>query len=368
MYYQRFIKNISKFIVATSLIGIAASCSDNSFTISGEIENASDKSIVLERGINGRWLALDSTRTSDNGEFSINFEAPSAPEIYRIRLDENVIYFPIDSIETINLTSSLTEFGKNYTLSGSDQAVKMMNFDLEANKLANNSDSATLATFKRKVFNEIIKDSQASILSYYVLNKTINGKYLFDPTNAFDIRIYAAVATAYKQFKPNDPHTAMLEEIAILAMRKKNLDEGRQRIVEAEEISLIDIELKDVDGKICKLSDFTNQGKQTILIFSLLTDENSPNINREIAKIYEANKNHLNIYQVCLDYDQLAWKKAAVNLPWTVVYDPNGNNSRYVTEYNVQSLPAAYIYNSKGELSAQATDFSDLTNKIKQAL
>lgn len=357
-----------KILRSLAVVGVAASltaCNGNTFTIEGNVENADDMSLILERGINGRWVALDSVRTSASGDFSIDFEAPTAPEIYRLRLDDKFVYFPIDSLETITLKSSVEQFGKSFSLAGSDQAVKMMNFDLEANTLTADTDSATLRNFKRKVFGEIIKDGQASILSYYVLNKTINGKYLFDPTDPFDIRIYAAVATAYKQYKPNDPHTAMLEDVALLAMRQRNINEGRQRVVEAEEVSMIDIELKDVNGEVRKLSDFTNQGKPTVVIFSLLTDEQSPEMNREIAKIYEANKDRVNFYQVCLDYDQLAWKNAAVNLPWIVVYDPDGAESRYNAKYNVQTLPAVYIYNAKGELSAQATSFADLANKLR---
>ena len=88
--------------------------------------------------------------------------------------------------------------------------------------------------------------------------------------------------------------------------------------------------------------------------------------NIEIAKIYEANKGRINIYHVCLDFDQLAWKNAAVNLPWTVVYDPNGERSVYVSKYNVQTLPAVYIYNAKGELVDQAVSFSDMSSKLSK--
>ena len=365
MFRKSLFEKITKSVLAVGLFSAVVACNDNTFKVEGTIENADDKSLVLERGISGRWVALDSVRTSSTGAYSIDFEAPTAPEIYRLRLDDKFVYFPIDSLETITLNSSLEKFGESFILAGSDQAVKMMNFDLEANTLTADTDSATLRNFKRKVFSEIIKDGQASIVSYYVLNKTIGGKYLFDPTDPFDIRIYAAVATAYKQYKPNDPHTAMLEDIALLAMRQRNINEGRQRIMEAEEVSLIDIELKDVNGEVRKLSDFTSQGKPTVVIFSLLTEEKSPEMNREIAKIYEANKGRVNFYQVCLDYDQLAWKNAAVNLPWTVVYDPDGTESRYNAKYNVQTLPAVYIYNAKGELSAQATSFADLANKLR---
>lgn len=346
--------------------GLFYSCGNsNEFKVSGQIAYADGKTLILERGFNGRWIALDSTQTKDNGNFSISFEAPKFPEVYRLRMDQKFVYFPIDSLEHITINSTFDEFDRDFTVAGSDAAVIMMNFEKEVAEL-NMSDSVTVKNFKRKVFNECIKDRQADVLSYHVLNKTIDGEYLFDPTDAFDIKIYAAVATAFKYFRPNDPRTALLEMVAVEGRKKINSNLGRQQVVHAQEISSIDIELKDVNGNNSKLSDLLVQGKPTVVIFSLLTDEKSPSQNREIAKIYRANEGRINIYQVCLDYDQLAWKNAAINLPWTVVYDPKGEASEYVVKYNVRTLPAAYIYNAKGELVDQATSFSDLSSKLSR--
>lgn len=361
---KTFFKTIGKCVAFVGLACSVTACGDNTFTVDGTIEGADDCSLVLERGFNGQWIALDSVRTSSVGDFSIDFEAPTAPEIYRLRLDNRFVYFPIDSLEHITVASSVENYGEEFTLSGSDQAVKMMNFEKEAAMLSL-EDSAAVNKFKRKVFSEIIKDSQASILSYYVLNKTIDGKYLFNPSDAFDRKIYAAVATAYKQFKPNDPRTALLEEVALVSMRRVNAEQGRQTVIEAPEVSIIDIELKDVNGEVLRLKDVVSQGKKTVVVFSLLTDEKSPEVNRELAKIYETHKGSVNFYQVCLDYDQLAWKQAAVNLPWTVVYDPNGAESQYVAKYNVQALPAVFIYNASGELTSQAASFADLEVKLR---
>ncbi|MBQ1185006.1 MAG: hypothetical protein IIX55_04775 [Muribaculaceae bacterium] len=358
-------KYVALALCGATMVGVLGSCGSNEFKVSGKIEGADDKSIVLERGFNGRWFALDSVRTSSDGEFAMSFEAPSAPEVYRLKMDGRYVYFPIDSLEQIKVVAPVDKFDTAFELSGSDDAVALMNFEKEANAL-NINDSTAVATFKRKVFAEIIKDGKASLLCYHVLNKSIDGKFLFDPTDAFDLKIYAAVATAYKQFKPSDPRTALLEAVAIEGRKKLNAESGRQNVIQAEEIHAIDIALKDANGVEQKLSDMLKQGRPTVVIFSLLNEENSPVVNRQISKVYEANKGGVNFYQVCLDYDQLAWKNAAVNLPWTVVYDPAGERSQYAIKYNVQTLPAVYIYNAKGELVDQATSFSDLSSKLSR--
>lgn len=362
------IKSTAIAVLLVQLSGLFYSCNNRGeFKVSGQILDADNKTLVLERGFNGRWIALDSTQTADNGKFAISFDAPDFPEVYRLRMDQRFVYFPIDSLEHITLNAPYDKFDTDFILDGSDAAVVMMNFEKEVAAL-NMSDSTAVANFKRKVYNECIKDRQADILSYHVLNKTIDGEYLFDPTDSFDIKIYSAVATAYKHFRPNDPRTALLEMVAVEGRKKINSESGRHQVVHAQEISSIDINLKNVNGEDSKLSDLLSQGKPTAVIFSLLTDEKSPSQNIEIAKIYRANEGRINIYQVCLDYDQLAWKNAAVNLPWTVVYDPKGEASEYVTKYNVMTLPAVYIYNAKGELVDQATSFSDMSVKLAKEL
>ena len=358
-------KTVATAVVTLALSVILASCSNNDFKLSGQIDGADSKTLVLERGFNGQWIALDSAKTKSNGDFAISFEAPPAPEVYRLRMDDKYVYFPIDSLENLTLNAPVEKFDTDYELSGSDNAVALMNFEKQLSML-DFDDATAVNEFKRKVYNEIIRDGKASILCYHVLNKTIDGKYLFDPTDAFDIKIYAAVATAYKHYRPNDPRTSLLEMVAVEGRKKVNSESGRQNVIEAEEISSIDIDLKDVNGESRKLSDMLKQGKPTVVVFSLLTDEKSPAHDIEIAKIYEANKGIINIYHVCLDFDQLAWKNAAVNLPWTVVYDPAGERSDYVIKYNVQTLPAVYIYNAKGELVDQAVSFSDLSSKLSR--
>lgn len=358
-------KTCATATIIVAMCCMLASCSNNDFKLSGRIEGADEKTLVLERGFNGQWIALDSVKTKSNGDFAISFEAPTDPEVYRLRMDDRYVYFPIDSLEHLTFKASIEKFDTDYELAGSDNAVALMNFEKQLSTL-NYEDTIAVNEFKRKVYNEIIRDGKANILCYHVLNKTIVGKYLFDPTDAFDIKIYAAVATAYKHYRPNDPRTSLLEMVAIEGRKKVNSENGRQNVIQAQEISAIDIDLKDVNGESRKLSDMLKQGKPTAVIFSLLTDEKSPAQNIEIAKIYKANKGRINIYHVCLDFDQLAWKNAATNLPWTVVYDPDGANSINVVRYNVVSMPAVYIYNAKGELVDQAVSFSDMSAKLSR--
>lgn len=361
------LKSILHGILLCSVVIFTAclcSCTQNSFRISGLVKDGKDSTLYLERGMNGRWVTLDSAKINSGGDFKISYEAPGTPDIYRLRMGERYIYFPIDSLDNVSVETSLTGFGSDFKLSGTKQAEQFSAFEKDASRYATITDDAKLAQFKKEIFNKYIKDDRAGLLSYYILTKVVNGKLFFNPEDQFDSRMYVAVATAYKQYKPNDPRTAMLEQAALDIHRAERERRGTQRVIQANTTALLEIELKDYNGKIQKLSALTSNGKPTVIVFNTLTAETSPEINRALSKIY--NSGSVNIYQIGFDNDELAWRQAAQNLPWTVVYEPKGGASRYLSDYNVTELPTFFICNRAGEIVDRATSIQELNQKTKQ--
>ncbi len=81
---------------------------------------------VLEKSdFYGRWIPVDSTKVGDNGEFSIRSDAPASPEIYRLALCDRFIYFPVDSVESLKVTSDAADFGVRFSLEGTPQAARV---------------------------------------------------------------------------------------------------------------------------------------------------------------------------------------------------------------------------------------------------
>jgi len=337
-------------------------CQDNTFKISGNVQKGNDSTLYLERGVNGRWLTLDSAKIGNEGNFAISYEAPETPDIFRLRLGQRYIYFPIDSLENVKLQTSLEKFGNDFTLSGSEQAVKFSEFEKDAMKCFALSDMQQVKQMKKMIYNKYIKDDHAGLLSYYIITKTIAGHLFFNPENPDDAKMYVAVATAYKNFKPSDPRTKMLEQAAIDLHRARYKAEGKQNVMHANSSALVEVELNDINGRQQKLSSIAANGKPTILVFGVLTGGASPEINRALYQIY--NGGNVNIYHVCYDSDELAWRQVAKNLPWTTVYEPKGNNSRYLIDYNVAELPTFFIYNRAGELIDRAATIQELNSKV----
>lgn len=351
------------FMAAIAAGLLATSCGEADFKIKGEIYGADNQPVVLEKSdFYGRWIAIDSTRTSRNGSFSIKRPAPAAPEVFRLSINDKFLYVPIDSTETVTITSSLDKFGTEFTLTGSQKAETLEQFEKEVMAIPANISTDSLNALKKQIYSKYLMNAQGSVVSYYILTKVVNGKPLFDPENNNDVRYFAAVATGFKQLRPDDPRTALLEQTSLQGLKKINLNSGKRLEIAAEEINIVEIELPDEKGNNKKLSETVGNGKPTVVAFSLLTHPDSPALNIELSKLY--NSRSINIYQVSLDPDQYAWREAATNLPWITVFDADGEYSKFAARYNVSTLPVYFIYDANGDLVDRASTLDELKKKI----
>ncbi|MDE5773459.1 MAG: hypothetical protein K2H86_03265, partial [Muribaculaceae bacterium] len=319
------------------------------------------RQIVLEKPDHaGYWRAIDSARVSKTGKFHIESAAPGAPEIYRLRYDGEYIYFPIDSIETVKVTSSADRFGTDFTLDGTENAKTMARFEKDLiafGPYIGNPDS--LAAFKKHVYTDYMQNANGSIVSYYILTKVIGDRALYGEDG--DDRYIAAVATAFRQFRPNDPRTALLESQATRMRRERNSRAGKQTVVEAPEVNLVEITLSDEDGREQKLSSYVG-GKPTLLIFCDLSNGATAADNVKLRS--RVAQGGFKVYQVGMDDDKLQWRNSAKNLPWMTVYGGGPDAVALARSYMLNSLPAYFIIDSQGTLRERVADLQTALNKL----
>ena len=121
------------------------------FRIDGDVTGAEGRSLVLEKSdFHGRWIPVDSVKIGSSGHFSIRSDAPASPEVYRLSLGDRFIYLPVDSVETLTLTTSESDFGRVFTLSGTPQAERMAAFEKDLLALQS-PDSAKLEGYTRRL-------------------------------------------------------------------------------------------------------------------------------------------------------------------------------------------------------------------------
>lgn len=361
-------KFTSKFLVTAVVALSLTACSSNEWTVKGDIDGGEGHLLTLEASSNGGWYMLDSlTLKSDN--FNFSQPATGYPDIYRLSIDGKYVYFPVDSIETVTLKTSLDKFGSEYTLEGSDATAMIMEVEKRVAQVVNTKGEYAVAiddSLKRDLAKMIIANP-SGIVAYYIINKKIGKTPIFNASIKSDLRIIGAVANAYTEKRPNDPRTDYLKNL-YLANKAMYSNIAKNDTVVVGQTHIFDINLNNPDGKKISLANEATKGNVILLNFTSMTAEESPAFNIELAKIYNEYKSRgFEIYQVSVDEDEYAWQKAAKNLPWISVY-AGVDNPKCLVEYNVNYIPALYVINRNGEISERITDITKIKSTISKYL
>lgn len=357
-------------VVAATLL---ASCSISSgWKVDGTIANAGDNSKLALEAFNGsQWYLLDSLSTNAKGAFEYKSDAPAEyPEIMRLGYPgKGNIYFPVSGKENIHLLANAEAFTSDYRLTGSDAAVRLCTVDSLINATVARLGAAAAVNdsdLRRELVQYITADT-TGIVGFYSINKTIDGKHIFDAKESFGNRVYGAVAQVYSTYRPEDPRCAAVLR-AYLDGRValgKYVPEQEEQIIEAEETGLIDIVRYDYRGEKHSLAELAKEGKVILLSFTAYDIESSPAYNVILSDIYSKYHNRgLEIYQLAFDENEVSWKTAAANLPWVTVWNSVTEGVGPMVSYNVGALPMTFIINRKGEIVARVVNPNDLAKQV----
>ena len=377
---------------ALAALTITACSSGPKFQVNGDVSGADGKMLYLEAsGLEG-IVPLDSVKLKGEGTFSFKQPRPESPEFYRLRIDDKIINFSVDSIETIQIKAPYVDFSTTYTVEGSENSNKIKELTLKQIRLQKEVDNLLASLRSNGIGHDVFEDSLATLLNnykedvkvnyifaapntaaaYFALFQKLNNYLIFDPlNNKDDVKCFAAVATSLNNAFPHAVRSKNLYNIVIKGMKNtrqpqtKALEIPQDKIVET---GIIDIALRDVKGNVRKLTDL--KGKVVLLDFSVFQSPpaGAPH-NLMLRELYnEYAKQGLEIYQVSLDADEHYWKTAADNLPWVCVRDGNGVYSTNVAVYNVRQVPSIFLINRNNELKLRGEDIKDLEAAVKSLL
>lgn len=376
------------YIAAALLFaGFTACNNEPAFKVQGEVTDAADKMLYLEQtGLDG-IVALDSVELGSDGAFSFAAARPEAPDFYRLRIDNKVINFSVDSTETVEVKADYKNFATEYNIQGSEnnQKIKelvLLQTDLQerVNRMAQSGipvgiaqDSLTrmVDAYKDEVKRNYIFVAPNKPYAYFALFQVLNGYMIFDPlNNKEDVKCFAAVATSMNNLYPHADRSRNLYNMVIKGMKNTRAPQVKPLDIPADKIqeaSIIDILLMDIKGTVRHLTDL--KGKVVLIDFTAYGSAESGARNLLLREIYDKYASQgLEIYQVSLDTDEHFWKTAADNLPWICVRDPQGPYSTYVRLYGVTQLPTAFLVGRNNELNMRIGPKTDLEEAIKKLL
>ena len=356
--------------VALAALTITACSSGPKFQVNGDISGADGKMLYLEAsGLEG-IAALDSVKLKGEGAFSFKQPRPESPEFYRLRIDDKVINFSVDSIETLQIKAPYVDFSTAYTIEGSGNSNKIKELTLKQIALQKNVDDLLATLRNNNISHDIFEDSLATLLNnykedvkvnyifaapntaaaYFALFQKLNNYLIFDPlNNKDDVKCFAAVATSLNNTYPDAVRSKNLYNIVIKGMKNTRQPQAKALEIPQEKI---------VETGIVVLLDFS--------VFQSPAGAPHNMLLRELYNKYASQG--LEIYQISLDADEHYWKTAAANLPWICVRDGNGVYSTNVAVYNVRQVPSIFLINRNNELKLRGEDIKDLEASVKSLL
>lgn len=381
-------KNIRSSVFV--LLALAACTSKNNVKITGGIKEAENQKVYLEQLNVDQAVIIDSTKTDRYGHFTFK-TATSLPTFYNVKIGpKEFITFIAEPEDHIELSGTLNGFSQNYWVDGSENSlwVKLLNFQLNNTHVMMDSLKKSFAalpaeaTSERQkiaaawdsIVNKQINFSKDFILkhaispaSYYALyQKFDQDNFILNPDN--DLHSYKVVASSMKAMYPESQYTkAILNHLDQINKAIQNMK--IKQLINNSEGSLPEIHLPNAQGDTIALSSL--KGKYILLDFTVLNSKDGVGYIQEMKKIYNKFKNRgVQIYQVCLDPNKLAWQSLVkqLDINWICVWDPDGLKSRAAQMWNIQRVPANYIINPKFEIVGKNLAGQRLEDRLNDLL
>ncbi len=349
-------------LVLAALVG----CSKQErFTIEGNVSEAAGKMLYLDQMGVSKTVAIDSVRLKKDGHFRFKQARSQYPELYRLRLDKQILIVAIDSTEQLHVTAQADSLSFDAVVVGSDKTLQIT----ELRKSLQEATTAEALTAHKQKASEVILRDPRSIVAYFALLQHKNGQFVFNLADKQDRVYFAAVATAWHAFMPDSEHAKKIYGIVdetIRNERKFEQAQAMQAFIEESDNAFLDITLPNENGKEQSLS--TLRGKVLLVDFSMISMQQGKAYIFELRELY--NKYHaqgFDIYQVSVDDDIRLWEESAVNLPWVTVHS-DADSRQCLRTYNVQAIPTHFLINKKGEVIGRDIPFDQLPKRIEECL
>lgn len=371
---------INRFAAAALLTAAVAavSCSEsrNGWSVSGTIEGAADSTLFIEESSGAAWIIVDSLTTDKAGNFRYTARNPlyGAQQIYRLRLADRAVYFPIENSDAVTITARNTDMDSRHTIGGTTAAQGFNTVDSlisdATERLGVDGAINDPALFSRLA--EIVLNDSTCIVGYYTVMHPVDNKLLFNDSNPKKTGLIGAVATRYRQLRPSDPRGNMLEQLYTSAKRRGGKTSGGSMEAAVAGRPVIDFVRQDEKGNDVDLNAVLDRGSATLVNLIRYDDRLAPANTAALGEVYDKYKNRgLEIVQIGVDPNRAHWQQNALSMPWITVYSAPDQSLELFLAYNVDPVeggPTTLLFNRSGELVKRVTNPADIDAAVASIL
>jgi len=375
-------KSLFILLILTIFVG----CKQHSkFHLEGKVDGATAKVLYLEHNGITENTVVDSIKLGSGGSFSFKSARPEYPDFYRLRLADKYITFAVDSCETISIEAKADNFATDYVVKGSIESqqiqklrISLIHIQTKVNEIK--ADMSAEEQVRRiaeiekdidvhkEMAKKLILENPRSLTAYFAIYQQVNNIYLFTPYIKADKVYCAAVATSFNTFMPDYDRSKNLYTYVIQAIKAERSVTEKQtwnQILSKASAGYIDIALPDKDNVIKKLSSL--EGKLVLIDFASYEVKESVDYIFTLRDIYaKYHSRGLEIYQISLDQNKALWLQATQSIPWICVRDENGPETKYISSYNVSSIPTIFVLNKKGVIIGRYNKLSEVQRVIEK--
>ena len=374
-----------------ALVLIFSGCNDkNKFAVNGVIRNSKEKYIYLNRLDVDTPVLIDSAKISRKGTFRLKVKSTGADFFQLGFSTKNFITLLAEPGEKIKLDFSGQNLFENYSVEGSAGSEKLRTLDVVLIETKRKLDSLT-SVYKNASkepgfdvrgplleteYNELVKAQRMKNIEFILanINSLASIKALYQRLNDETYVLYEPRDVQYLKIVSDSltRHYPNSKQVQALA-RDFEKELNSLKISEIEQMSknlpktVLYPDLVNIAGKRVALSSL--KGKYVLLAFWSVQSKDCIEENLQFKELYKLySKKGFEIYQINLDEDEAAWKAALKydELPCINTSEDDPKNPKNAVLFNVQILPANYLFDKEGRIIASSIHGRPLQLKLEQ--
>lgn len=357
------------------------------FIISGKLKNSKGELLRLQILAVDSIGNIDSVNIDDEGTFSFRCDI-NEPMFYLLGTGgNNFITLLIDKGEDLSFEGDAMHLASNYKVTGSPGSVLLCDLNsytrknyLKSDSLLNvlNSnqaharfdsikhivDSSYILLFddQKKFVKEFIRKNSTSLASLVALYQVFGRMKVVNEKEDFEL--YELLGKNLGEKYPSNAYvTELIKRIDII--HKEQADrKAHEAKLDSGNVAP-EINLNSAVGYPAKLSSFRNY----VVLVYFWAGWSAPS--QQVIPFYKAlykkyGPRGFTIFGVSLDKDRQTWEEAirGNKLSWTQVSDLREWDSPVVKDYNITSIPVAFLIDRQGQILCKRPDQQTLANYL----